>query len=135
MSNFNKYDSKKNPKWDPDVLVEIEFYESEKKRLYPQGFCPNHNITNYSLVGGQHFYLDKENVYPGEQASAFIKFISGESYGKCLWIGRRFTIQSGSSELYGEAKIIEIYNSAMEREIPSIEVQKNFEFTKFRIFH
>ncbi len=134
MSDYNKYDSKINPRWDPDVLVEIDFYKTDKKRIYPQGFCPNHNITNYSLVGGQHFYIDKDVVYSGERVSAFIKFIGGEEYGECLWLGRRFTIQCASVELYGEAKIIEIYNSAMEREIPSQEEEKNYEFTKFRIY-
>ena len=101
----------------PDVEAEVTFLSPEaggKANAVRSGYCPNHQVLENYLTSGRHEYLDKDEVWAGETATARIWFITPEAYPECLWIGREVRVQE-DSRLVGYAKITKIFNKLLER--------------------
>jgi len=100
-----------------DVEAEVTFLSPEaggKANGVRSGYCPNHEVLENYLTSGRHEYMDKDEVWPGEAATAHIWFISPEAYPGRLWIGREVRVQEGS-RLVGYAKVTKIFNKLLER--------------------
>jgi len=95
----NKRDNKYNPFQHPNP--------------FGQGYSPAHLVRPDYLTSGRHHYLDKDEVYFNETATAEIQFLSPETYPKCLWVGKKIQFQEGS-RITGYATITKIYNKIVE---------------------
>ncbi len=71
-------------------------------------------MDNY-LTSGEHEYIGKNVVHPGESVNAFITFIAPEYYAHTLWVGRIINVQE-TSLLVGHAKVTKIVNKKLELE-------------------
>ena len=96
----------------PDVEAIFEFSEYRKNNIY-DGYRPTHCLKEGCLTTGLHHYynLDKET---NEVIKGTIKFITPEEYSNCLGVGQKILMYEGS-KLVGEAKIIKIFNSLLEK--------------------
>jgi hypothetical protein len=107
----------------PDIEAEVWFIPTEeggKSKPAFSGYRPQHLIMDNYQTSGEHQYINKEQVNPGERAIAKIWFISPEVYPKSLWIGREIEIKEGSW-LVGCAKVTKIFNPILESETQEIQ--------------
>jgi len=105
--------------YQPDIEAEISFLSTNKGgRTQPvlSGYRPNHLIKENYLTSGEHNYIDKVEVQPGEKSRAYIKFIAPEEYPYTLRVGTIINVQEGN-RLIGYAKVLKIFNKILEKTI------------------
>jgi len=108
----------------PDIEAEVWFLPTEgggKTKPALSGYRPQHLIMENYQTSGEHQYINKEQVNPGEKAIANIWFISPEAYPKSLWIGREIEVREGSW-IVGCAKVTRIFNPILESETKEIQM-------------
>lgn len=101
----------------PDVEAEVTFLSSEaggKTNAVKSGYRPVHQVLDNYLTTGNHEYVDRSEVWPGETVLAHIWFVTPEAYPACMWIDRTVRMQEGS-RLVSHAKITKIFNKVLER--------------------
>ena len=98
----------------PDVEVLFEFNGTRKTPII-DGYRPMHLVTEDYLTTGVHHYYKVNTVSPNGTIKGTITFITPEAYPKCLWIGKRISIQEGE-RIVGYATITKIYNAILENE-------------------
>jgi len=99
----------------PDIEAIISFLTiDEGGRTSPvsSGYRPGHLVKEDYLTTGEHYYLDKIEVGPGQSVLGNIKFISPEAYPNCLHEGKIISIQEGS-RVVGYAKVTKIFNDLL----------------------
>jgi translation elongation factor EF-Tu-like GTPase len=104
----------------PDIEAEIWFIPTSdggKSKPVVSGYRPQHLVKEDYQTSGEHQYLDKEQVFPGETALANIWFLSPEAYPNTIWLGREIEIREGH-HLVGKAKVTKIYNLILESKNP-----------------
>lgn len=102
---------------EPDVEAEITLFSTESGgRQGPafSGYRPGHKVRDDYITSGEHRYIDRDELAPGETTLGTITFLSPEAYAHCLWIGREIDIQEGSRVL-GRARITKIYNAILAK--------------------
>ena len=95
----------------PDVEA-IFVFNFTKSRTVRSGYRPAHMIDDNCLTSGEHHYYEVESVAPGETAKGTITFVSPELHPRCLWIGKKISIQEGA-RIVGYAIITNIYNTVL----------------------
>jgi len=101
----------------PHLEADVTFLSTEEGgRQGPvfSGYRPAHLVKDDYLTTGQHEYIDKEKVEPGETAKAEIFLISPEVYPHCLWVGKELALHEGA-HLVGYAKVTKIMNKLLEK--------------------
>ena len=96
----------------PDVEAIVTFLSTgEGGRAKPtfSGYRPVHGILPNYLTSGEHQYIDRTTVFPGESARTHITFITPEAYPHSLWPGKVITVQEGS-RIIGQAEIVDVIN-------------------------
>ena len=96
----------------PDIEAVVTFLPTESGgRQGParSGYRPVHAVLPDYLTSGEHRYLDREWVGPGETARAYIKFIAPEHYPRSLWPGKVISVQEGA-RVIGRAEIVRVLN-------------------------
>jgi translation elongation factor EF-Tu-like GTPase len=107
----------------PDIEAEVSFLPTNqggKTGSVLSGYRPQHQVMENLQTSGEHFYLNKETVLPGETASANIWFLSPEEYPESIWVGREIEIKEGS-HLVGMAKVMKIFNPILESKTKEIK--------------
>ena len=102
---------------EPDVEAEITLFPTEAGgRQGPafSGYRPGHKVRDDYITSGEHQYIGRAELAPGETALGTITFLSPEAYPHCLWVGREIDIQEGSRVL-GRARITKIYNAILAK--------------------
>ena len=96
----------------PDVEVIFEF-NGVRKKAAKDGYRPAHLVTDDYLTTGIHHYYDVDSVPPNGVTKGTITFLSPELYPRCLWIGKKISIQEGE-RVVGCATITNIYNPILQ---------------------
>ena len=108
----------------PDIMAEIYINKEELGgRKVFSGYRPQHSIMINYETSGEHEYICKDFIEPGESGIAYIRFITPEVYPKSLWIDRVIEIKEGS-RIIGNAKVLKIYNKILESENKEIQEYK-----------
>lgn len=98
-----------------DIEVRVRFLSEEEggrsKPVY-SGYRPHFQVTEGLQTSGEHRFLEKEVVQPGEEATANILFIAPEHHPKTIWIGKEIEIKEGS-RLIGRAVVTKIFNQSL----------------------
>lgn len=104
-------------KEEPDIEAIVTFLSTEDGgRIGPaySGYRPSHLVIDDYLTSGEHEYLDKDEVLPGESAKTNIWFITPEVYPHSMWIGKEIKVQEGG-HIVGHAKVTRIFNKLLEK--------------------
>jgi translation elongation factor EF-Tu-like GTPase len=96
----------------PDIEVKVRFLSTEdggRNNPIYSGYRPQFTVAPNMQTSGEHQFLQKDIVYPGEEASANILFIAPEHHPKTLWVGKEMEVKEGS-RLIGNAVVTKIFN-------------------------
>jgi len=99
----------------PDIEVRIRLLSTEeggRSRPVYTGYRPHFQIHETLQTSGEHVFLDKDVVHPGDEAIANILFIAPEHHPKSIWLGKEIDVKEGSM-LIGRATVTKIYNKSL----------------------
>jgi len=100
-----------------DVEAEVTLLATERGgRRSPAatGHRPQHRVLPDYQTSGEHCYIGRTQLQPGETALATIKFLSPEAYPHCLWVGRVLEVAEGD-RVVGSARITRIFNPLLDK--------------------
>ena len=109
---MNRFDQNRNPRWDPDALVDFELFPRGRATPVSSGYRPHYQVRPDYLTSVSHFFIEVESVAPGESAEAFVKFLTPEAYPGSLREGQKIEVSEGSRAV-GKALIKRIYNTLL----------------------
>ena len=102
-------------KLESDIEVVFEFIGT-RQRSVRNGYRPAHLVKNDYLTTGVHHYYNVCDVPPNGTAIGTITFITPEAYPKCLWIGKKISIQEGA-KIVGYETISKIFNPLLDKDV------------------
>lgn len=94
----------------PDI--EGVFHLASDHRTVVSGYRPEHTIHENYQTSGEHTYLNRESVGPGESANVEVRFLTPEVYPRCIWEGRVVSVQEGA-RVVGTLKVTRICNESL----------------------
>lgn len=101
----------------PDFIAKLHYLTTkEGGRSTPafSGYRPQVKFPFSEMqTSGQQIFIDKEEVYPGDNVNAEITIISVEYYKKRLYPGLQFEFREGS-KIIGTGEIIEVLNKELK---------------------
>jgi hypothetical protein len=71
-------------------------------------------VTDDLLTSGYHEYFDREEVAPGESATASIWFLAPERHPCTMWVGKVIPVHEGS-RVVGQALVTKVFNPVLQR--------------------
>lgn len=102
---------------DADVEAEVTLLTTEaggRKASALSGYKPHHRVLPDYQTSGEHRYIGRSQLPPGESGLATIKFVSPESYPHCLWVGRVLEVAE-ADRVVGSATITKIFNPLLKQ--------------------
>lgn len=103
----------------PDFLARLTYHPTEKSgRTGParSEYRPQLKFAFTEMqTSGRQVFLDKEEVYPGDEVTAEISMLSPEFYLGKLNSGTRFEFREGS-RIIGIGEILEIFNKDLQEQ-------------------
>jgi len=100
-----------------DVEAEVTLLATDRggRRSHAAtGYRPQHRVLPNYQTSGEHRYIGRSELKPGQTGLATIKFLSPESYPHCLWVGRELEVAEGN-RMVGTARITKIFNPLLEK--------------------
>jgi elongation factor Tu len=96
----------------PDFEGTFSLSSSGRTTGVASGYRPQHSIHENYQTSGEHTYLDRELVEPGQSASVAVRLITPQAYPRCLWEGRILSVREGE-RIVGHLEVTRVINEAL----------------------
>ena len=82
------------------------------------GYRPQHLVHDNCQTSGEHTYLDRQALEPGQSAHVAVRLITPQAYPRCLWEGRILSVREGGRTV-GHLQVTRIINEALRTSVDS----------------
>lgn len=97
----------------PDLEGEFHLFGGAANVRKFSGYRPQHEVHKNYQTSGNHVYIGREFIDPGETVQVQVELITPEVYPHCLWVGRELMVLEGAKHV-GTLRVTNVLNALLQ---------------------